>query len=171
MELDCTPRCSRSVPSLPRVRHRVVALPLTGGELLRRACGPGVRAVSVRGPLPFHLNGIRASLAVPLAAAKVPILALSTHDSDWLLVGNDHMAVAGADQVRLLGSCLKCCSHGSSRVLTRLHARYGAMRGNLKAGGGDGKTVGTIGPLRPHRRVWANLCLDVGMALFMPAGV
>lgn len=49
----------------------------------------GWRALSVRGPLPFHLTGILASLAAPLAAAGVPIFALSTHDTDWLLVGRD----------------------------------------------------------------------------------
>jgi uncharacterized protein len=51
----------------------------------------GWRALSVRGPLPFHLTGILASLAVPLAAAGVPIFALSTHDTDWLLVGHDRV--------------------------------------------------------------------------------
>jgi uncharacterized protein len=49
----------------------------------------GWQALSVRGPLPFHLTGILASLAAPLAEAGVPIFALSTHDTDWLLVGHD----------------------------------------------------------------------------------
>ena len=49
---------------------------------------PGWRALSVRGPLPFHLTGILASLAAPLAEAEVPIFALSTHDTDWVLVGH-----------------------------------------------------------------------------------
>jgi uncharacterized protein len=51
----------------------------------------GWRALSVRGPLPFHLTGVLASLAVPLADAGVPIFALSTHDTDWLLVGHDRL--------------------------------------------------------------------------------
>lgn len=56
----------------------------------------GWRALSVRGPLPFHLVGILASLAVPLAEAEVPIFAISTHDTDWLLVGESHLPAAGA---------------------------------------------------------------------------
>jgi uncharacterized protein len=57
---------------------------------------PGWRALSVRGPLPFHLTGILASLAAPLAAAGVPIFALSTHDTDWLLVAQDRVGDACA---------------------------------------------------------------------------
>jgi uncharacterized protein len=51
----------------------------------------GWRALSVRGPLPFHLTGILAALAAPLAAAGVPIFALSTYDTDWLLVAHDRL--------------------------------------------------------------------------------
>jgi uncharacterized protein len=57
---------------------------------------PDWRALSVRGPLPFHLTGVLASLAAPLAEAGVPIFALSTHDTDWLLVGHDHVGDACA---------------------------------------------------------------------------
>jgi uncharacterized protein len=53
-------------------------------------------ALSVRGPLPFHLTGILTSLATPLADAGVPIFALSTHDTDWLLVGHDRVGDACA---------------------------------------------------------------------------
>lgn len=56
----------------------------------------GWRALSVRGPLPFHLTGILASLAAPLAEAGVPIFALSTHDTDWLLVAHDQVGDACA---------------------------------------------------------------------------
>jgi len=56
----------------------------------------GWRAMAVRGPLPFHLVGILASLAAPLADAEVPIFAVSTHDTDWLLVGHDRLGDARA---------------------------------------------------------------------------
>ena len=56
----------------------------------------GWRALSVRGPLPFHLTGILASLAAALARAEIPIFAISTHDTDWLLVGHDQLDVACA---------------------------------------------------------------------------
>lgn len=46
----------------------------------------GFRALKVAGPLDFALTGILASLAVPLAEAGVSVFALSTFDTDYLLV-------------------------------------------------------------------------------------
>ena len=46
----------------------------------------GWRAIRVAGPLDFSLTGILASLATPLAEAQVSIFALSTHDTDYVLV-------------------------------------------------------------------------------------
>lgn len=48
-------------------------------------CQPGWRCFQVAGPLDFALTGVLASLAGPLAAAKVSIFALSTYDTDYLL--------------------------------------------------------------------------------------
>ncbi len=49
-------------------------------------CQPGWRCLQVAGPLDFALTGVLASLAAPLAAAGVSIFALSTFDTDYLLV-------------------------------------------------------------------------------------
>ena len=46
----------------------------------------GWRALEVRGPLPFDLVGILASLVQPLAEARLGIFALSTYDTDYVLV-------------------------------------------------------------------------------------
>jgi uncharacterized protein len=46
----------------------------------------GWRGLKVRGPLDFSLVGILAALAAALAAAGIPIFALSTFDTDYLLV-------------------------------------------------------------------------------------
>jgi hypothetical protein len=43
-------------------------------------------AFRVRGPLPLHLVGVLAALAVPLAEAGVPIFPIATWDTDYLLV-------------------------------------------------------------------------------------
>ena len=43
-------------------------------------------AIKVRGPLDFSLTGILAALASPLAADGIPIFALSTFDTDYVLV-------------------------------------------------------------------------------------
>lgn len=46
----------------------------------------GWRALRVEGPLEFSLTGVLASLAVPLAEAGISIFAISTFNTDWLLV-------------------------------------------------------------------------------------
>ncbi|MCK5430181.1 MAG: ACT domain-containing protein, partial [Anaerolineales bacterium] len=46
----------------------------------------GWRILKVVGPLDFSLVGVLASLAVPLADAGVSIFALSTYDTDYILV-------------------------------------------------------------------------------------
>ena len=46
----------------------------------------GWRLLTVRGPLEFTLTGIMAALAGALAQAGVPLFALSTFDTDHLLV-------------------------------------------------------------------------------------
>ncbi len=46
----------------------------------------GWRCLRVEGPLDFALVGMLASLASPLAAAGISIFAVSTYDTDYLLV-------------------------------------------------------------------------------------
>ncbi len=46
----------------------------------------GWRSLMVGGPLDFSLVGILAALAASLASAGIPIFALSTFDTDYLLV-------------------------------------------------------------------------------------
>ncbi|MGQ0841132.1 ACT domain-containing protein [Actinokineospora sp.] len=46
----------------------------------------GWRVLTVRGPLAFSLTGVIASLAGSLAAAGVPLFAVSTFDTDHILV-------------------------------------------------------------------------------------
>ena len=46
----------------------------------------GWRALQVEGPLDFALTGILASIAKPLADAKVSLFAISTFDTDYVLV-------------------------------------------------------------------------------------
>ncbi|NTV64303.1 MAG: ACT domain-containing protein [Oscillochloris sp.] len=55
---------------------------------------PGWRALRVAGSLDFSLVGILASLAAPLAAAGVSIFAISTYDTDYLLVRASDLARA-----------------------------------------------------------------------------
>ncbi len=51
----------------------------------------GWRLLSVRGPLEFALTGIMAALAGELAAAGVSLFAVSTYDTDHILVKSDDL--------------------------------------------------------------------------------
>ena len=54
----------------------------------------GFRCLAVRGPFPFDVVGVLASLAAPLARARIPIHAISTFDTDYLFVRQVHLARA-----------------------------------------------------------------------------
>jgi len=56
----------------------------------------GWRALVVAGPLDFALTGVLASFAGPLAEAGVSIFALSTFETDYVLVRADALADAVA---------------------------------------------------------------------------
>lgn len=54
------------------------------------------RGFKVMGPLDFALTGILAALAKPLAEAGIPIFAISTYDTDYLLVKAEKVEQAKA---------------------------------------------------------------------------
>ncbi|MFI7676665.1 ACT domain-containing protein [Actinophytocola sp. NPDC049390] len=55
---------------------------------------PGWRLLTVRGPLEFDLTGVMAALAGELAAAGVSLFAVSTYDTDHVLVKATDLARA-----------------------------------------------------------------------------
>jgi hypothetical protein len=57
-------------------------------------CEKGWKCLVVEGPLPFSATGILASLAGPLAEAEISIFAVSTFDTDYLLVPGPQIAQA-----------------------------------------------------------------------------
>ncbi len=59
-------------------------------------CEGPFRVLAVRGPLDFALTGILASLTQPLAEARISIFALSTFDTDVLLVRTADLPAATA---------------------------------------------------------------------------
>ena len=63
----------------------------------------GWRCLKVHGPLDFNLTGVLASLASPLAEAGISIFAISTYDSDYILVRDEDLD--GAETV------LSACGH------------------------------------------------------------
>ena len=54
----------------------------------------GWRALKVDGPLDLALTGVLASIATPLAEAKINLFAISTFDTDYVLVKADRVAEA-----------------------------------------------------------------------------
>jgi uncharacterized protein len=52
------------------------------------------RCLRIVGRLDFSLTGVLASITVPLAAAKVSIFAISTYDTDYVLVREDSLDAA-----------------------------------------------------------------------------
>jgi hypothetical protein len=54
----------------------------------------GWAALVVDGPLAHSLTGVLVSIAAPLAEAAVPIFAVSTYDTDWVLVPADRLVDA-----------------------------------------------------------------------------
>lgn len=66
----------------------------------------GWAILALEGPFPFELTGILASILVPLAKAGVGIFALSTFDTDYVLVKRERLddalaalAAAGHERV------------------------------------------------------------------------
>ena len=57
-------------------------------------CERGWRCLAVKGPLDFALTGILAGLAAPLAEAGISIFAISTFDTDYLLVKQPYLQQA-----------------------------------------------------------------------------
>lgn len=54
----------------------------------------GWRVIKVVGPLDFFLTGILYSLSKPLSEAKISIFAVSTFDTDYLLVKEENLEKA-----------------------------------------------------------------------------
>ena len=54
---------------------------------LKATLDPDWRCYKVKGPMPFYLVGVMASLSTALAAKDVSLLAQSTFDTDYILVG------------------------------------------------------------------------------------
>ena len=66
----------------------------------------GWLALKLEGPFPFSMTGVLASFLDPLAKAAIPIFAVSTFDTDYVLIKDTDLqraatalAVAGHEQL------------------------------------------------------------------------
>ena len=53
-------------------------------------------ALKLEGPFPFTMTGVLASFVEPLAEAAIPIFAISTFDTDYVLIKNENLKQASA---------------------------------------------------------------------------
>ena len=53
-------------------------------------------ALKLEGPFPFSMTGVLASFLQPLAEAQIPIFAISTFDTDYVLVKRENLEQAVA---------------------------------------------------------------------------
>jgi hypothetical protein len=51
-------------------------------------------AIRLQGPFPFEMTGVLAAILNPLAASEIGIFALSTFDTDYILVKADRLLAA-----------------------------------------------------------------------------
>ncbi len=69
-------------------------------------CEKGWRGLKVEGPLDFGLVGVLASIAQPLAEAAIPIFALGTYNTDYILV-KEHQYEAAKRTLSASGHTIK----------------------------------------------------------------
>jgi hypothetical protein len=53
-------------------------------------------ALKLEGPFPFSMTGVLASFLQPLAEARIPIFAISTFDTDYVLIKHESLEQAVA---------------------------------------------------------------------------
>ena len=58
------------------------------------SCSSGWRVLEVAGPLALEMTGVLASLAAPLGGAGISLFAVSTFDTDYILVQEGKLADA-----------------------------------------------------------------------------
>jgi hypothetical protein len=62
----------------------------------------GWNCIQLQGPFPFEMTGVLTSILNPLAAAGIGVFAMSTFDTDYVLVKADRLQAA-QDALRLAG--------------------------------------------------------------------
>lgn len=77
---------SGAFTSITRTRDELSVVCAEGAVPEGIRCEGGWRVFQIEGPLDFGMTGILASVAVPLAEAGVSVFALSTFDTDYVMV-------------------------------------------------------------------------------------
>jgi GNAT superfamily N-acetyltransferase len=80
--------------SITRTADEISIVCLEGVVPADVRCEPGWRCLRVAGIVPFSAVGVLASLTVPLTDARISVFALSTFDTDYLLVKENDLPAA-----------------------------------------------------------------------------
>jgi len=56
--------------------------------------GRGWKRIELAGPFEFTLTGVIAAILIPLAEARIPVFAISTYNTDWILAPDDRIEEA-----------------------------------------------------------------------------
>jgi len=88
--------------SITRTKDELSLLLPETVEIQNAVREPGWACYKVNGPLDFGLVGILAEISTTLAETNVPLFALSTFDTDYILVKNEHAQVA-SDALKAAG--------------------------------------------------------------------
>ncbi len=79
---------------------------------IAQAAERGWVCLRVAGPLPFDAVGVVSALVQPLAKAEIPVLAISSYDTDYLLVRAASLKFAIAT-LRGAGHCVEGCAEAT----------------------------------------------------------
>jgi uncharacterized protein len=83
-----------SISSVTRTAEQLSVVCAAAGIPANVQAERGWRCLRVAGALDFSLTGVLAAIAGPLAAANVSIFAVSTYDTDYILVREQAVAAA-----------------------------------------------------------------------------
>jgi hypothetical protein len=121
----CRPGADATIPAWATAGH-FFSITRTGDELsvvCRQDAVPegvvgerGWRCLRVAGTMPFSVVGILASLTVPLAEAGISLVAVSTFDTDYLLVKEEDRTVA-LNALRRRGHAFRCGSQRQPQLI------------------------------------------------------
>lgn len=89
-----SPESLKEFHSITRSDKELSIICRSGEAPRARRRADGFRCIEVAGPFDFDAVGVLAALAAPLARARVPILAVSTFDTDYVLVRGERLIAA-----------------------------------------------------------------------------
>lgn len=77
--------------SITRTRDELSIVCPEPNPLPPEKCEPGWACLKLEGPFPFSMTGVLWSFLSPLAERKIPIFAVSTFDTDYVLIKHENL--------------------------------------------------------------------------------